>query len=125
MCVLVSCCGQPASCCTNPRGIFFLKLWMHLHDIAELLYGIHEHSFCIQHNSTNYLCECANRHLHPLLLQLSWTGLLQHSVFLQQNLLFFLPLLQFWKCSHCCCIDTPVEGPAEQSGEPASWPNCF
>lgn len=40
--------------------------------------------------------------------------------------LFFFFLLQFWKSSHRCCIDTPVEGPGEESSEssePAAWPH--
>ena len=51
----------------------------------------------------------------------------QHPVFLQQNAVvcvcvffFFFFLLQFWKSSHSCCIDTPVEGPGEESAEPRS-----
>lgn len=39
---------------------------------------------------------------------------------------FFLSpsLLQFWTSSHCCCcIDTPVEGPGEESCEPAARPH--
>lgn len=37
----------------------------------------------------------------------------------------FFFLLQFWKSSHCCCIDTPVEGPGEESREPAARPECL
>lgn len=36
---------------------------------------------------------------------------------------FFFFLLQLWKSSHHCCIDTPVEGPVEECGEPAAWPH--
>lgn len=43
-------------------------------------------------------------------------------VFLQHDAVVFFPLLQFWKSSRCCCIDTPVEGPAEESSEPAACP---
>ncbi len=39
--------------------------------------------------------------------------------FCSKMLLFFFFLLQLWKVSHYCCIDTPVEGPGGESGEPA------
>lgn len=42
--------------------------------------------------------------------------------FCSKMLLFFFSL-QFWKSSHCCCIDTPVEGPGEESSEPADQPH--
>ncbi len=60
-------------------------------------------------------------HTVRLCVCVSAAGLQQHAVFLQQNAVVFFFLLQLWKVSHYCCIDTPVEGPGGESGEPAVW----
>lgn len=80
-------------------------------------------NICTVHTMWLCLCEYDCPWALSVQSQLCCTGLQQHPVFLQQNaVVFFLFfLLQFWKSSHRCCIDTPVEGPGEESGEPAAW----